>query len=316
MSSISFVQVNARNLNDVLTAIETAKNPVGFELIEKEVIEKLKINIDPQHTGVKQYDNISQPENTSAALFVLGLLSTIDPTYNDLMVLPSKLDIDSIAAATLWYYADFLSQMENDEDEKIRGKFLTMCGRVKEIDAVDCGLGNSDVEWNPEYHMSQLIREITPFNVLGSMCADFKLPIPEKIGIMLEWLVEGELPETYRVQVEKEMAAQSKSFTETIHGVTCVTSKSRGATGILYSQVPFGVCYNPEFPTKDGTVPKFTICQFTADKYVNLSAFLEDMSHIEEGWGGNLNAGIVGSPFGGTHLTKNEVCEIVSRHVK
>lgn len=316
MSSISFVQVNARKLNDVLTAIETAKNPVGFEVIEKEVIEKVKINIDPQHTGVKQYDNISQPENKSAALFVLGLLSTIDPTYNDLMVLPSKLDIDSIAAATLWYYADFLSQMENDEDEKIRGKFLALCDRVKEIDKIDCGLGSQGIEWEPKNYESMLIREVTPFNVLGAMCADFKLPIPDKIGIMLEWLVEGELPENYRVQVEKEMSAQYKStITQFENGVTLIESEARGATGLLYSVQPFGVCYNPVFPTPNGTIRKFTVCQFNQN-YLDLQGILAEINELESGWGGNLNAGIIGSPFAGTNLSPDVVCEIVSRHVK
>ena len=318
MSNVSFVQVNARNVNDVLTAIETAKNPVGFEVIEKKVIEKLDINIDPQHTGVKNYDNISQPENTSASLFVLGLLPTIDPKYNDLIVLPSKLDIDSVAAATLWYYADFLSQMENDE--KVHDKFIAMCDRVKEIDKIDCGLGNSGVEWNPEYHKSQLIRDVSDFNVLGSMCSDFKLPIADKIGIMLEWLVEGELPQNYVNQVTQELNAQKESAVTVVNCngvlVRCVTSEARGATGLLYSSSPFGVCYNPEFPVKDGTVKKYTICEFTAGKYLDLPSILAELNEIESGWGGNLNAGIIGSPFGGTSLTPDTVCEIVSRHVK
>lgn len=314
--SVQFIQVNARNLQETVEKIN-GKKCVGFEVVEKEIVQTLNINIDPQHTGVKNYDNISQPENKSASLFVLEMLTAIDPTYNEVIVLPSKLDIDSIAAATLWYYADFLSQMENDEDEKIRGKFLALCDRVKEIDKIDCGLGSQGIEWEPKNYENQLVREVTPFNVVGAMCADFKLPIDQKIGIMLEWLVEGELPENYRVQIEAEMSAQYKStITQFDNGMTLVESKARGATGLLYSVQPFGVCYNPEFPVKDGTVPKFTVCEFTAGRYLDLPSILTELNEIESGWGGNLQAGIIGSPFAGTSLKPEQVCEIVSRHVK
>ena len=310
--SVQFIQVNSRNLQETVEKIN-GKKCIGFEVVNPTIIELLDCNIDPQHTGVKVPRYQFSPENKSASLVVLEMLSTIDETIHDTVVF-EKIDIDAVCAATIWLNADKLANMENDPYK--HEDFLKLCQRVKSVDEMDCGLGSQGIEWNPNYFSQQLIKEITPFNVLGCMCSDFKLPIVEKINIMFDWLTEGKLPENYRQQVEKEMAAQSKSFTETIHGVTCVTSKSRGATGILYSQVPFGVCYNPEFPIKDGTVPKFTVCEFTAGRYLDLPSILTELNEIESGWGGNLQAGIIGSPFAGTSLKPEQVCEIVSRHVK
>lgn len=310
---MQFLQVNPRNIAETNAQL-TNKFCIGFEVVEKEIIPHLTANIDPQHTGVKLNGEYYAPENISASKYLLKKLPTINPDLYDTIVLPSKLDIDALCAIVLWTKASLLSGFENDPVHQ--EAFLELCDRVNAIDTMDCGIGNSGVEWNPDYHKQNLVREITPFNVLGAMCSDFRCDIDFKRDTMLRWLTLGDLPQKYVDQVTQEMNAQKQSRIDNIYGVTVVESHARGATGILYSHAPFGVAYNSEFPTKDGTVKKFTICEFTAGRYINLQGILDELNEIESGWGGNIRAGIIGSPFGGTTLSPDVVCEIVSRHVK
>jgi hypothetical protein len=328
MTTFNFVQVNNRNLSETIAQIDSFANTfiIGFEVVNSEIIKMLDVNIDPQHTGVKWYEKQYPVENVSAAKWLLKKLPTL-PQHENITCVIEKLDIDALVALVLFTKAELLSNFENDPVH--HEAFLELCERVNAIDAMDCGLGNSGVEWNPEYHKQNQVREITPFNVLGSMCSDFRCDIDFKRDAMLRWLTLGDLPQKYVEQVTQELNAQKDSVVKenfyyfpTDDGgekeieLYFVQSTARGATGILYSHAPFGVCYNPEFPVKDGIIRKFTICEFTAGKYLDLQGILDEIAQIEQGWGGNLNAGIIGSPFAGTELARTQVCEIVAKHVK
>lgn len=314
MSNFEFIQVNNRNLNETVDFLN-GKKAIGFEVINSTIIELLDVNVDPQHTGIKQFTRKLEPENKSAALWVLGVLPTIDPNYQTTVVF-EKVDIDAIAAATLWLNSEKLAAMENDPQN--HDTFLALCNRVKEIDQMDCGMGGQGIEWDPNYFSQQLIKEVSDFNVLGCMCSDFKLPVEKKLEIMFDWLTSGKLPENYKKQVADEMSAQKESQIQVLNCngtlIRCVTSKSRGISNLIYSVSPFGVGFNPEFPTKDGTIRKFTIMQFN-NKYLNLQGILDEISQQESGWGGNIAAGVIGSPFAGTNLSCETVCKIVARHV-
>jgi hypothetical protein len=314
--SISYLQLNAR---DLVPAVSVINNHVGlvygFEVVENVITEIIQYNIDPQHTGFKWMGKSDTPENISASRKILGFLHQNLTIGNELIVMSSKPDIDSVAAAALFVFSGEFSSWENDPVK--HDHFLALCERVKSIDKIDCGLGNIDGSvWNPEYYKQNLVKEVTEFNILGAMCSDFRLPLEEKVQNMYLWLKSGDLSHLvkYANQVSEEFLAQ-KDSTITLDPVPFVQSTARGATGLLYSISPYGVCCNPEFPTQDGTIPKFTICQFTADKYVDMSSLLFELNQEEPGWGGNLKAGIIGSPFSGTKLTPEEVCYIVSGHI-
>lgn len=310
-------QINSRDLSEAIEVIKTHPgNVIGFEVVEKEVVEVLQYNIDPQHTGFRWMGKTDKPQNISASRKILGFLHQKLTIGNELIVMASKPDIDSIAAATLFIHSEEISSMENDPIK--HDDFLALCERVKSIDTMDCGLGNvPGKEWSPWYYEENLMTEVREFNILGAMCSDFKLPLVEKIDAMKVWLLTGELSHlgVYRDQLYKECIAQKDAKTYKENNVWVVLSEARGATGILYSQSPYGVCYNPNFPTPTGTINKFTICEFTAGKYLNLEAILNEILQIEPGWGGNIKAGIIGSPFAGTGLGTHEVSEIVSRYV-
>lgn len=328
--SISYLQLNAR---DLVPAIAEINNHVGlcigFEVVEDVIVDVLSYNVDPQHTGFKWMGKSDPCENISAARKILGFLHRDLTIGNELIVMSTKPDTDSIAAATLFVYSGEFSSWENNPVN--HDKFLALCERVKSIDSMDCGLGNIDGSvWNPEYYKNNLVKEVTEFNILGAMCSDFRLPVKDKVQNMYLWLSTGDLShlKSYAEQVSQEYLAQKEStvtyqtFYDNDMGleiqkhVCCVESTARGATGLLYANAPFGVCFNPEFPVKDGTIRKFTICEFTSGKYLNLQGILDDISQLESGWGGNIGAGIIGSPFAGTKLSVGEVAKIVARHVK
>lgn len=330
MSTISYLQLNARDLVPVISQINNHSGLVyGFEVVEDVVVDILDYNVDPQHSGFKWMGKSDKPENISASRKILGFLHRDLVIGNELIVMASKPDIDSIAAAALFTSSGVFSSWENDPVN--HEKFLALCERVKSIDSIDCNLGNVDgSQWNPDYYKNQQIKEVSCWNILGAMCSDFRLALEKKVDNMVLWLASGDLShlQNYADQVSAEYLAQKeseihvKTFYDNDMGmevqknITIVESNARGATGLLYSNAPFGVCFNHNFPVKDGSIRKFTICEFTAGKYLNLQGILDDISQLESGWGGNLSSGIIGSPFAGTELSIGEVAAIVARHVK
>lgn len=309
------IQINPRNVQQTIEKIQK-KVSIGFEVIEKEVIECLNSNIDPQHCGVKYvFGDTDTPENTSASKWLFERIESIYPTEDDVYVLPSKLDLDAVTACVLYIHAEEIKTWDKTTGADWL-KLNKLAQLVNTIDTVDCGLGSSGIEWNPEHHKTQLLTEITWYQILSAFVSDFNVSVAEKIVKVWNYLQYQDLKlfEQWERKVRHEKLNQDQSVVEKIHNVTLVQSQARGATGILYSHSPYGVCYNPCFPVKDGTVRKFTICQWSSG-YINLQGILDELNVIESGWGGNLNAGIIGSPFSGTNLDPKTVCEIVSKHV-
>lgn len=316
MTMLNFVQINNRNLEESIGKINNFADSfiIGFEVVNPEIIQYLDVNIDPQHTGVKWYDKTFEKENVSASKWLLSKLPTL-PQHNNITCVIEKPDMDSVAAAALYVYADEIAPMEHGFDAEY-AIFCKLCDRVKQIDRIDCGIGNADERWNPEYYKTQVKEGVTQFNVLGSMCSDFKTLLAIRVELMRRWLVTGELPVHYLEQQQKEFEKINDAKVDFLHGVTCVQTKARNVSSIIYSHSPFGVAYNDEFPTPNGTIQKFTIMSFNSKDYLDFASLLSELTQLEEGWGGNLNAGIIGSPFGGTQLTPETVCSIVARHVK
>jgi hypothetical protein len=314
---MNVIQVNTKNITETVEQIQN--NPgcsTGFEVVEKQVIEVLTGNVDPQHTGVKYLlGHTDEPSNISASKWVLQRIESVFSDENDLYVLPSKLDLDAVTACVLYIHSDEIKQWDKTTSENWK-KLNKLSQLVNEIDKVDCGLGASGVEWNPDHHKQNLLNEITWYQILSNFVSDFTVSPAEKIVKVWNFLQYQDLTifEPWERKVRMEKLEQDQSIVSTVNGVTFVESSARGATGILYSHAPYGVCFNPNFPVKDGTIPKFTICQWSKGN-LYLESILGDLTTLESGWGGNLSAGIIGSPFSGTTLSPETVCEIVSRHV-
>lgn len=313
---MKFIQVNNRNLSETiekLNGLDVAETMiVGFEVTSPEIIQYLDINIDPQHTGSNWYGEKLDAENISASKWLFAKLPTLP--HQDITCVVEKLDIDALCALVLWTKSELLSGFENDPVQ--HETFLELCDRVNAIDTMDCGLGNSGVEWNPKFYQNKLKEGVTAFNVLGAMCSDFRCDIDFKRDAMLKWLVLGELPEKYHQQQLAEFEKETKAVVSQMFGVTCVETTARNVSSLIYSHAPFGIAFNPKFPTPNGKIRKFTVMAFNGKDYLDFAAILKDLNAIDSGWGGNLAAGIIGSPFSGTYLRKEEVCQIVSRHVK
>lgn len=316
MSTYKFIQVNNRNISETTEQMKECDFCVGFEVVNTEIIPLLFSNFDPQHTGLMLSGHQYDIENITCAKSVLRTIHNIQELNDPIIgVVVEKADIDAIAGMALYIYSDEIAPMEHGFPEEY-GVFCKLCDRVKSIDKMDCGLGSQGTEWNPDYFNNLRVESVSPFNVLGCMVSDFKTPLNIRVELMRRWLVEGYLPEHYRQQVEKEMEAQTEAIiTIQPDGFPCVTSTARGVSNIIYSIHPFGVAFNPEFPTPNGKIAKFTIMSFNT-KYIDLQAILNEISELEKGWGGNLQAGIIGSPFAGTNLEPSAVCSIVAKHVK
>ena len=201
-----------------------------------------------------------------------------------------KPDMDSVGTVALLNLLnkreDKLTQ-ENPVDYPIEVE-----NRIIDIHNVDCHI--MPTEWNPKHIQSF---EVKWTNILGCAVSDFKIPIEKRVSIMEDFLLNGNLPEQYRSQVEQEWKLLQEATVETLSGITVVTSAARGVSGLIYKQSPFGIAYCENFMGKGA---KFSVMEFQS-KYLNLTGFFEHMNANfpeESGtWGGNIKAGIGGSPI-------------------
>lgn len=161
-----------------------------------------------------------------------------------------------------------------------------------------------------------------PLAAIAAAVADFKVPLADRVSTMKQWLLTGEEPEQYRVQVEKErldMIAALESGAikyETRAGekIAVVESTHRAATSVGYSLAPVVVALNPSFKQGPGEpYKKFTICAFEA-KFADIKSVLAELATTEAGWGGSPTIG--GSPQGvSSTLTIDQVVTVVKRHL-
>lgn len=181
-----------------------------------------------------------------------------------------------------------------------------------------------------------------PLAAIAAAVMDFKVPLTDRVLIMERWLLTGEEPEQYRLQVEKERlemidaleTGQIKYETRSNGRVAVVESTHRAATSVGYSLAPVVVALNPIFRQGPiGPYKKFTICAFEA-KFVNIKAALDELNSIEFGsdwqeqtalaavegrvlprWGGSPTIG--GSPQGvSSILTVDQVVAVVEKYLR
>ena len=270
--------------------------------------------IDPQHTFSGQGGYPDQMEtqfsDLSATLYSLELKGKIHaflesycnpnkyPNPEVLYVL-EKVDMDALAAVVI-------CELTHNKVE-LNPTLMLNANSIHEVD-----YNIMPKEWNPDFIQSY---EIKWTNILGAATSDFNVPIENRISIMEDFLLTDKLPEQYRKYVEKEWQLLQQATVETLSGITVVTSAARGASGLIYKQAPFGIAYCDNFMGKGA---KYTFMEFTAQKYLDLAGFFDQMNEhypSEYGtFGGNVNAGIGGS-YIPCELTKETLAAELAKFV-
>lgn len=289
--------------------------------------------VDPQHTVAGTPNNLRKPEDCggySAILYAYMMCEDIYqslPSSGEILYIIEKPDMDAIGALVLvqwitqtgWEFPYMISQETRE--------------RIRNIDALDAW--KQPVEWSPSYKQDY---QVNWTNILGCNISDFKRPIEDRVADMANYLERGDLNQTYVSQIETEQKLLKESTVESFNGVTVVTTKARGASGLIYNVAPYGIAYNPEMPDAKGNIaPKFTVMEFTGEKYLQLGdipavvneegeevspkveGFFSYMSRlypqVEGTWGGNVKAGVGGSPTNCT-LKPEVVASELAKFVK
>lgn len=289
------------NLEQIKNHIDQSGPVIFSEVTNKKVTDEF-VNyfsayfIDPQHTGAGQggEDSIYTIDDLSAVAYTVkfrNLISEFINTYCDkrnhikyenpeVLYILEKPDMDSVATVVLCQSLDISEAPE-------------CIGRINQIHEVDCHIMPS--EWNPNFIQSY---EVKWTNILGAAISDFKVPIEERVSIMENFLLTGKLPEQYRKSVEQEWQLLQQATIETLSGITVVTSAARGASGLIYKQTPYGIAYCDNFMNKGA---KFSVMEFQGSKYLDLAGFFDHMNanfpEKSGTWGGNVKAGVGGSPI-------------------
>lgn len=299
----------ATTTNDEIFAL----GPVlGVEVTVPALAERCELgNIDPQHTG-------GDPDT---AAIEAALEWSLPP--NGAVLATVRADLDSVGAmAVLAMRAKGQFPMFL-EDEILGDEELSL--RIEAVAAAD---KSKSEKWQgprplptPEEPWGGSLQE-KPLAAIAACVADFRRPLSERVEAMRRWLLTGQEPEEYRQRVERERAEMVAALQsgaikvrEAAGGrIVVVESTHRAATGVGYHLAPVVVALNPQFRFGGGEPHrKFTICQFTTG-YVDLRAALQELSELEEGWGGSPTIG--GSPQGvSSRLSTDEVVKVVERHL-
>ena len=310
---MAYLVLNPKELTAQIEQIRNHKGPIIFSEVTNRKVTNNFINnekcyfIDPQHSYVGEGKHVKERGCFSAILYTFIHMRAIEkflhyPDLNDkepLYVL-EKPDMDSVGTLVLVKWCQNLDTYEWTEAET----------RIQEIHDVDCHI--MPTEWNPDHVQSY---EVKWTNILGAAISDWKVPIETRVSLMEDFLLTGNLPEAYRKSVESEWQLLQQATVETLSGITVVTSSSRGASGLIYKQAPFGIAYCDNFMGKGA---KYTFMEFTAGKYLDLAGFFNHINeryHSEYGtFGGNVNAGIGGS-YIPCELTKETLAAELAKFV-
>jgi hypothetical protein len=305
---MSILVLNSKTLEENITTIREhlQKNSnfvVFIEVTNQKVISNFSSNFstyffDPQHTVtgrggrpevLKRSDEMN---GMSAILYTFVNSDHLSQEFwnKNILYVLEKVDMDSLGALVLCEWITYETEFYKIPVLDLSTETET---RIQSIHEVDCFVQPN--EWNPDFIQSY---EVKWTNILGASISDFSVPIEDRVGYMIDFLTEGKLQEKYRLQVEKEWQLLKQATIETISGITVVTSQARGASGLVYKQAPYGIAYCQNFSGKGA---KFSIMEFQGGKYLDLTGFFahmnENFPESSGTWGGNVKAGVGGSPI-------------------
>jgi len=286
---------------------------VGIEVTLPQYAALCSVNIDPQHDVTHR----GYADACSAARWIYenqyNLYTRIIEATTLVTVRP---DVDSIAAMAI------ITALQDDVPCPSSLKFNdSFCERLHAIDRMDCfANGPWREQGNLLCSMNSWPDEDRAMAALGAMCADFRVPMDQRVQSMMAYLFEGIIPEVYLQQVHAERVAMIAAFDageirmEVVmrggHAVLVVHSRHRFGTTLGYRLSPVVVAINDQF-TINGGPPhrKITICQWR-EGYIDLNgvaAALDAKAEgIKVGWGGSRT--IIGSPQGvDTQVSEDEI---------
>jgi len=197
MASISIVS-SGRNTTETIAAINAAKvgnsAVVGFEILEDQVREHLTENFDPQHAGGRS--------DISAVAEVLQDADRIRAAYGHqhvVLVLPSKVDVDALAALCVFRMVAEGSLRYRDgvpEEGETEFPHLDEPGleaRVGAIDAHDRYADGLLANWQPVAVEASMEKQ-RPLGAVLLLASDFTVPAAVKVDMMSAWLRYGTEP--------------------------------------------------------------------------------------------------------------------------
>jgi hypothetical protein len=304
----NFATIDPRNIpvaaeaNDQLFA-----NPVyGIEVTVPALAKRCAFNLDPQHTGGDANRAAIEDALTTELPAEGSTLATV------------RADLDAVGSMAVF---------------NLRAKGVSLEPAMERIAMVATSdkfarggytgpkpLPIRDNPWIEETATAESSRQLA---AIAAAVMDFKVPLADRVATMERWLLTGEEPEQYRVQVQKERldmitaleTGQIKYEMRSNGRIAVVESTHRAATSVGYSLAPVVVALNPSFKQGPGEpYKKFTICQF-AGGFADIKSALNELATLEAGWGGSPTIG--GSPQGvSSILTIDQVVEVVAKHLK
>jgi hypothetical protein len=290
-----------------------ASGPVyGIEVTVPALAARCVYNLDPQHSGGDAGTAAIEAALTAELPAVGATLATV------------RADLDAVGAMVV-----FAIRAEGVTlSPEMRARILAVAAADKFARGNWPGqlpLPTRENPW-PSSGSAEGTRELA---TMAAIVSDFKVPFRDRVGVMINWLLEGEELKNwilygegwrvYRDRVEKErldlIAAIEAGEVKTtrFNNITAVETTHRAATMIGYHLAPVVVALNPAFRFGGGEPHrKFTVCQYTAG-YVDLKAVVAELASMEDGWGGSST--IIGSPQGvGSTLTIDDVVRMVEKH--
>lgn len=308
MGHYNYALLDPRNIPAAAEANDKVfANPVyGIEVTVPALAKRCIFNLDPQHSG----------GDANRAAIEDALTAELPTEGSTLATVRADLDaVGSMAIFNLRAKGESLDpameriNMVATSDKFARGGYTG-----------PKPLPTRDNPWNEETATAESSR---PLAAIAVAVMDFRVPLADRVVTMERWLLTGEEPEQYRVQVEKERLdmitalemGQIKHETRSGGKIAVVESTHRAATSVGYSIAPVVVALNPAFRL-GGSDPhrKFTVCVFEEGKFADIKSALAELATIEAGWGGSPTIG--GSPQGvSSQLTTEVVVEVVEKYL-
>lgn len=321
-----FAVLDPRNIpaaNETNEKLFVSGKVYGIEVTIPALANRCVYNLDPQHGG----------ENSNLAAIEAAVTTKAIPDEG-ITLATVRADLDSVGAMAIFYLRS-LGQRQYGSNEWLYlfgTAFLPdPKGTVKRIQLVAESDRFARGGWpgprplptrgNPWPDVGS-VEGTQSLAAIAAAVADFKVPLETRVDTMQKWLLTGEEPDQYKVQVEKERldminaleTGQIKVETRAGGRIAVVESTHRAATSVGYSLAPVVVALNPAFRFAGGEPHrKFTISAFE-QKYADIKGALTELAALEPGWGGSPTIG--GSPQGVTSkLTIDQVVSVMEKHL-
>lgn len=154
-------------------------------------------------------------------------------------------------------------------------------------------------------------------------CFDANLDVPEKVEIVLRWLLRGDEPPRYREAwrvrqrglIDALRGGEVRLETRHADRIVVLEAARNDALNLAYYLAPVVVACNPAFRWRGTGEPhtRYAVAQWEPG-WIDLAKVCDDLAALEPGWGGSPT--IIGSPQGtGSDVSLDEVVAVAGRHV-